>query len=213
MYFFYRSFSDKIWPRGCISCVCRLETAEDFLCSTCLDHLEAAIAPRWENVTACASWYSWLDFDTPIVKNLMHQVKFGHVPDIARFLGALYAQRHCRPDVDAIVPIPLSKRRHFERGYNQSEWICKGLSDVWRLPILTKNLVKAHRPAQAKQNKSQRFLNQNGAFSLIQGLPAGIRIQLWDDTWTTGVTLNEAAWTIQAAQPITIHARSLTYAQ
>ncbi len=207
MYFFYRSFLDKIWPRACISCPSELECAEEWLCSTCLDRLEATQIRKNAALPSCDSAEAWLDFDE--VQRCMHQLKFGERPGLGKYLGKLYAQSHPRPDVDALIPMPLSAKRQRQRGYNQCTLICQGLSEVWNLPVWPDILDKDHRPPQAQQSKAQRAVAMQGAFHVKTPLPEGCRIQLWDDTWTSGATLNAAGWALRDYGASEVHARAL----
>ena len=164
MYFFYRSFLDKIWPRSCITCPSELESPEEWLCSTCLDRMWEAQIHKNAPLPSCDSAEAWLDFDA--VQGCMHQMKFGARPELGKYLGRLYALTHERPAVDALIPLPLSIRRQRQRGYNQCTWICHGLAEVWGLPVWTEVLTKAHRPPQAQQNKAQRAVAMEGAFTV-----------------------------------------------
>ena len=156
---------------------------------------------------SCDSAEAWLDFDA--VQGCMHQMKFGARPELGQYLGRLYALTHERPAVDALIPLPLSIRRQRQRGYNQCTWICHGLAEVWGLPVWTWVLTKAHRPPQAQQNKAQRAVAMEGAFTVGSQLPRDCRVQLWDDTWTTGATLNAAGWALRDHGAAAVHARAI----
>jgi predicted amidophosphoribosyltransferase len=163
MYFFYRSFLDKICPRSCISCPAELLGSEDQLCSTCSDRLLASIIAKRETIPSCDSAEAWMDFDA--LQTYMHRIKFDSHPELAFYLGKAYALHTPCPLVDALVPVPLSAQRRRKRGYNQCEWICRGLSSVWGLPIWKDALIKSHRAAQAQQNKAQRAMHMMDAFA------------------------------------------------
>jgi predicted amidophosphoribosyltransferase len=207
MYFFYRSFLDKICPRSCISCPAELLGSEDQLCSTCSDRLLASIIAKRETIPSCDSAEAWMDFDA--LQTYMHRIKFDSHPELAFYLGKAYALHTPCPLVDALVPVPLSAQRRRKRGYNQCEWICRGLSSVWGLPIWKDALIKSHRAAQAQQNKAQRAMHMMDAFAPGRPIPKGSSLQLWDDTWTTGATLNAAGWALRAGGAGQIHARTL----
>lgn len=192
MYFFWRSFWDKIWPRVCISCACELVLAESTLCSTCLDTVHAACLPKQSPLPLLDGLDCWLDFEMRSVQHLMHQIKFGQKPELALRLGQLYAATHPKPPVDALVPAPLSWRRQWSRGYNQSEWLVRGLANEWQLPVWDV-LHKSHRKAQATLHLEDRVRNAQQAYRLKQPLCHGARVQLWDDTLTTGATLQAMA--------------------
>ncbi len=46
-------------------------------------------------------------------------------------------------DIDTIIPVPLHPAKKRSRGFNQSEYISSGISDVTGLPVNTKTLIRA----------------------------------------------------------------------
>ena len=98
-----------------------------------------------------------------------------------------------------VVPIPLSKKRLRERGFNQAEIIAKLFSQKYKLPIDAKILVRSKITShQYGLSKSQRHKNLCGAFE-VRGKVSGMNIILIDDICTTGSTLLEAAKVFKAA--------------
>jgi len=195
----------------CYSCACELVLAESTLCSTCLDEVHAAQLSVQHPLPLLDSTECWLDFDAKPVQRFMHQVKFGQRPEMAFRLGQLYAATHEPPHVDALVPAPLSWRRHWVRGYNQSEWLVRGLAQEWQLPVW-RVLRKKHRPPQAKMKLEDRSKSAHGAYWLAQSLPPGCRLQLWDDTLTTGATLQAMAVVLYRGGASEVHGATLARA-
>lgn len=212
MYFFWRSFWDKIWPRVCISCASELILAESSLCSTCLDDVFEAQLDQTSNLPLLDSLHCWLDFDHPHVHRLLHQLKFGQSPEIGFRLGQLYAATHPVPAVDALVPAPLSWRRQWSRGYNQTAYIVRGLSSVWHLPIWP-ILYKAHRKPQATLSLEARGKSALHAYQLKGPLQQGCRVQVWDDTLTTGATLQAMAEALYRGGAGEVHGATLARAE
>ncbi len=92
-----------------------------------------------------------------------------------------------------IVPIPLSKERLIERGYNQSMIIAKFLSKKLKLPILYDKLIRVkNTKPQSKLGEKDRIENIKGAF-LLKKTDKTDKIVLVDDIITSGATINEAA--------------------
>jgi ComF family protein len=105
-----------------------------------------------------------------------------------------------------IVPIPLSKKRKKNRGYNQSFIIAQALKNTAseNLFQINDNLIERIREteAQAKiNNRKKRLENIKGAFGLKE--PAdevrGRTIIVLDDISTTGGTLLEAMKVLKKA--------------
>ena len=94
---------------------------------------------------------------------------------------------------DFIVPVPLSKKRMFERGFNQAEKIADFVSRLLDLPINTSILQRTiHTPLhRAGMDLRARELSVEKAFSVVNAALVGNkRILLVDDVFTSGATVN-----------------------
>jgi ComF family protein len=93
--------------------------------------------------------------------------------------------------VDVLLPVPLSRKRLRQRGYNQSEQLARGVSDITHLPVITKVLKRKHfRQSQTQLNRLGRQENVADMFELRDGsLLVGRHVLLIDDVCTTGATL------------------------
>lgn len=92
---------------------------------------------------------------------------------------------------DIIVPVPLSKKRRLQRGYNQTELIAKGLEKYIKVENNSLIKIKNTRPQSEKKAKD-RAKDVKGVYSL-QNIDkiAGKRLLIFDDIYTTGSTVNE----------------------
>ena len=92
--------------------------------------------------------------------------------------------------IDVLVPMPITRRRQWQRGYNQSMEIARGVSSVTGIPISRKAVRRIHfTQSQTEQHAWERLHNVENAFLLskpddIQGK----HILLIDDIVTTGAT-------------------------
>ena len=104
---------------------------------------------------------------------------------------------------DTIIPVPISKKRMKERGYNQSLLIARELSKKINVDLENKCLEKTKNVIeQSKLNKEQRRQNVNGIYKLKnKNKLIDKKILLIDDIYTTGNTVNECAKTIIKARP------------
>ena len=102
-------------------------------------------------------------------------------------------------EFDMLVPVPLSKRRMNERGYNQSALIAKPLSEFigieYRDDVLRRDKNTRH---QAGLRNYERMTNVMGAFSASDDA-TGRNIIIFDDIYTTGSTIEECAKTLKSA--------------
>ena len=95
-----------------------------------------------------------------------------------------------------IVPVPLSRQRHLERGYNQAEIIANELGDRFEIKTDTRSLVRTnHSPIhRVGMDRKARDLSVKNAFTVARPkLIEGQTVLLVDDVYTTGATLSYCA--------------------
>ncbi|NDB59046.1 hypothetical protein EB001_11395 [bacterium] len=138
--------------------------------------------------------YSYRD---PIVREMIWQIKYKknkHAIECASY--ALNTELSKIKERVILVPIPISKERRKERGYNQCELIIDELlrlnennliSKDFDILIRNKNIEK-----QTFKNKKDRITNTRDIFQVIKRPIDGSKIIIIDDVSTTGSTLNEA---------------------
>lgn len=107
---------------------------------------------------------------------------------------------------DKIIPVPISKKRNKERGYNQSMLIAEEIANKTNLELVNNCLIKTKNIIeQSKLNKEDRQQNIQGVYSLQnERLITKQKILLVDDIYTTGSTVNECCKILQQANPKTI---------
>ncbi|WP_276526852.1 phosphoribosyltransferase family protein, partial [Enterobacter hormaechei] len=95
------------------------------------------------------------------------------------------------PSVDTLVNVPLFQRRHWRRGYNQSDLLCRPLARWLGCRYPASALKRIHATAvQHRLNARSRQRNLKNAFRLE--LPVnGLHIAIVDDVVTTGSTVAE----------------------
>lgn len=217
---------DFVSPRLCVICGRRLLPSQPLLCSHCTLHLPVTnyyLSPL-DNPMARLFWglfpierASALFFYEPkaSTRELIYDLKYRGFPMIGEEMGALIARRY-QPagffeSVDAIIPVPLTQRRRWQRGYNQSEMLARGIREVTGLPILTDVLKRtSFKGSQTKRNQWERRENVDGVFRLVR--PDDIRgkhILLIDDIITTGATIVACADELCKAGDVKISVLSL----
>ncbi len=143
---------------------------------------------------------------TPAVKELISEMKFNWNASLCYEIGRMYApmilEYFLCENWDYIVPIPLHRKRISERGYNQCEHLCAGLTSALYSRKHTRaerTLLKRTRRTEQQallKCRKQREKNMQGAFSCCVDITAK-RILLIDDIYTTGATAREAAHALQ----------------
>jgi ComF family protein len=128
-------------------------------------------------------------------QELLHDLKYRGNRRAGLYLGRLLGQelKHTRfSDCDLIIPVPLHRRRQKKRGYNQSEIIARGASDITGIPVAGQLVGrKKNVRSQTKMNRQERFENMAKAFILNDYTSNlnGKKILIIDDIITTGATL------------------------
>lgn len=128
-------------------------------------------------------------------RDLIHSLKYGNKPAVARTFGELVFN-HCEAifeDVDYITPIPLHWSRTLMRGYNQSELFAQIMAKSSNIPFCSILKRIKMTPQQANLNQKERKKNLIGAFSVKkEAICKNCTILLVDDVMTTGTTLTSA---------------------
>ncbi len=106
-------------------------------------------------------------------------------------------------DYEVIVPVPISKKRFKERGYNQAELIAKQISKALEKRIVTNCLYKSKNiVAQSTLNKQEREENIKNVYTIKnQNILLNKKVLLVDDIYTTGSTANECCKILLKAKP------------
>lgn len=95
-----------------------------------------------------------------------------------------------------VIPVPLSKKRFLERGFNQAEILAGILAKVFALKIDNQSLArKIHTPVhRAAMDRRARELTVENAFEVTRpNFVKGERILLVDDVFTSGATTSYCA--------------------
>ena len=202
---------DLIFPRHCCVCGETLSRQERDICLNCLYTLPK-IEPHHKKEIEQTFWgkidieraASFMYYRKGSPYNaLMHKLKYKDAPEVGTRLAEMAAKELMDSGffdgITRIVPLPLSKKKLRKRGYNQSEYIARGLSEVTGIPVDTR-LVKRNIPneTQTHKNRDERWENVKGIFSADTGQMLGNEhILLVDDILTTGATLCSCAGTLQ----------------
>ena len=93
---------------------------------------------------------------------------------------------------DALIPIPLHRKRLVKRGYNQAELLAEAVGRKLGVPVYGKLVKRVKNTAPLKrQNPQERQNNLKKAFIIMQNDVKLDTIILIDDIYTTGSTVDE----------------------
>ena len=216
---------ELIFPRHCCVCGEVLSHQEQDICLNCLyklpkiekihqSELEKAFWGRFDVERVAA--YIYYQKESPY-NRLLHKIKYGNHPEVGYRLATMAADKLMQEGffdgIDAIVPLPLSKKKRRQRGYNQCDYIAEGLSQTTGIPVLKDCVVRnKSNETQTHKTRDERWRNVEGIFSLAKPeLTEGKHILLIDDILTTGATLANCAIAIKSGCNCRISVFTLAY--
>jgi ComF family protein len=206
---------DLVFPPRCVACRTLLKHDESlcnkcrskitlnttFFCGECrlrISKPRPSCHPDFPYILGAAT-----EYQGP-VKKMVHALKFDLLVHTADELGLLLVNYAAKTKLDTkdriIVPIPLSKQRERERGFNQAKRIAEVFASHLDLPLVPGLQRTRHTPAQSKTTSlHERRTNLARCFKADKNLVSGQDILLIDDVVTSGVTLKEAALALKKA--------------
>ncbi len=106
-------------------------------------------------------------------------------------------------DADLLIPVPLHRRRLFQRRYNQAALLTRSIARLSRVHMLPDGLVRHRSTAPTGgSTATERRAELGGAFAVRPSRwreIVGKRIVLIDDVMTSGATANACSAALKAA--------------
>lgn len=221
--------ADVTMPRVCPVCGQALDSDERWLCRKCLAALPRT---RYEETdfnameqhfagkvpVERATAYFFYEKGSPYA-SILHDIKYHNMPDMGRWLTARavgdMAGSHFFDGIDIVTAVPLHRSKLAQRGYNQSEYLARGIADALDIPYL--ETLKAVRPHSTQTHKGamERWQNIQGNYALKNDADrlAGKHILLVDDVVTTGSTLTVCATLLKQIPGTTVSIFTLAAAR
>ncbi len=127
-----------------------------------------------------------------LITRFKHQAQWPHGRLLAELLSEHlhHAFDEGLPRPQALLPVPLARKRQRQRGFNQAQMLADWLGSSLDLPVRHDWLLRhLETPAQQGLDAATRKRNLRQAFSLKQPAQvAGAHLALVDDVLTTGAT-------------------------
>ncbi len=206
-----RPFRELLFPPLCFVCENLLTEGEERVCASCL----AAIRPVLRSDSHFQDTRARLTSEGTLselvaayyfeaggsLQTIVHQLKYSGMTSLGTLLGRRLGERVkeqlAGEKIAGIVPIPLHLSKRRERGYNQSEYICRGVASVLAVPVEQKTVArKIYTQTQTMLNGEERKRNVAGVFALREPSPLVLKdatFLLVDDVITTGATMQSCA--------------------
>ncbi len=220
---------ETLFPRRCSICGCRLAPSAQVLCLNC--ELELNVTGFEAHSTSNAMHRALQTF-MPVERaaalfyynpndnqrQLVLDLKYRHRQDIGLIMGERLAKR-CLPHgffegIDFLVPMPLTKKRLRQRGYNQSLALAMGISAVTGIPIAQQAVIRRHFAGSQTQlhNTPERLKNVQHAFAPGNlSLIANKHLLIIDDVVTTGASVSACANILLQADNVRLSVLSLAF--
>lgn len=226
---FLQRLLDLTNPRACAVCGERLGAEETLFCTVCLLHLPLTdfLTQPDDNPMTQMFWgrlpvekaYALMYYTAHATSSYpVYKLKYLNAPEIGVELGRYVGKRLCKAgffsDIDALVPVPLTRQHQRKRGYNQSQMIAEGIAEESQLPIWNHVVRrKSFNSSQTNKGRLERAANVEGTFELIDtDKMKGAHVLIVDDVVTTGATVCSLGKEMRKAEDIRISLVSIGFA-
>lgn len=224
----FGAFLSLLFPRCCVVCGRPLAKGEECICAVCnMDLPRTDYHLRRDNPVELLFWGKFpLERATSFFyyrkgsdfRRILHLLKYGGQKEIGTIMGRYMAAELIESGffqgIDVIIPIPLHETKQRIRGYNQSEWIARGIAAVTGIPVDTEAVVRRkYTETQTRKSIFERWENVEGIFELHHAESLiGKHVLIVDDVLTTGATTVACASRIMEVEGIRISVLTLAVA-
>lgn len=212
----FGAVADIAFPRVCAMCGRTLTVGEDVLCLHCRStlpvtdmHLTSPNALEERLLGSVplerAVAYCHYDRGAPYAR-LVQYAKYNSRPAVLRWLAQRYAvtlqATGFFDDIDVIMPVPMHYFKKMRRGYNQAEWVARGVGDVTGLPVVSNLVAVRGHDTQTHRSSYARWENAQSLFRVERpGEIDGKHVLLVDDVITTGATILACGACVHQSSP------------
>lgn len=206
----FTSLINLFFPKVCAGCTCFLLSGENVICSRCRHEIPLTNHTADPNNEAMKKFYGKVPVvfvatfmyyhKKGIVQEMIHQLKYKGFEAIGTAIGDWFSEElqavAILKSVDAIIPVPLHRKRLRERGYNQVTAFGLSISQNLNLPYQETLLVRTvYSKTQTRKGLLGRTeVNSQNIFDVNYApIDHNKHYLLIDDVLTTGSTLEACA--------------------
>lgn len=224
----FHDFLNLFYPRICHMCDHILINKERVICTNCRHELPVTNFPLDNDNPVQKVFYGRvkIEYATSLllfskkgnVQKLIHQLKYRGHREISEFLGAWMGARLAEENlglkIDAVIPVPLHKKKLKSRGFNQVEDFGSEIARKLEVPYLDHVLLKtSFTSTQTLKARLSRWSNIEETFILANPeLIINKHILMVDDIITTGATLEACSRVLKEAGGVKISIASMALA-
>lgn len=225
----FQAFLSLFFPRCCIVCGNPLAKGEVYLCAHCNMNLPRTDLHKQKDNAVEQLFWGKIPLERATAffyyrkgsnyRQILHRLKYRGEKEIGEVMGRCMATELLPydffSDIDVIIPVPLHPKKQRARGYNQSEWIARGISGISGISVDTTSVSREKNTAtQTRKTVFERWENVNQTFTLH--LPerfAHKHLLIIDDVLTTGATTVACASAFEGVEGVRISVLTLAVAE
>lgn len=219
---------DIFYPKVCYACSNFLLDNEVYICTSCRHDLPVTNFHFNNDKTVTNIFYGrskieqatallWFE-KKGISQKLIHNLKYKGYEEIGLFLGDWLGEElkaiESYQNIDAVVPVPLHKKKLRKRGYNQVTKFGQQIANSLQIEYIDNVLIKStNTNSQVHKNRISRWLSNSEIFNTknIDKI-TNKHILLVDDIVTTGATLESCITVLQKAENVKISIATMAVA-
>jgi ComF family protein len=213
----FSDFTSLVFPDCCYGCNQSLVSGEEVICTKCrIDipktkhaaNVDNALKLRFQGRIDFKYAISYAKYTkSGVVGRLLRELKYHGIIEVGTLMGEWMGHEMLENEYantfDAIIPVPLHKRKESKRGYNQATVFAESLAKVLEVDLLNDAVIRnKFTQSQTKFTGEARWENVKDIFQVMD--PTSIenkRILLADDVVTTGATIEALANEILKYKP------------
>ncbi|MBN2727871.1 MAG: ComF family protein [Bacteroidales bacterium] len=204
-----KSLFNLFFPDLCAACGQTLVRGEKTICISCINKLSFTDYHKNEDNPVSRVFYGRCTIEQAMamclyerdstIQHLVHLLKYKSRRDVGLLLGNELAKTLLNSPlyntIDAIIPVPLHRKKERIRGYNQALVIAEGMSETLGKPIIADALVRVEfTETQTKKKRWDRYENVKNMFGVKnEDKIKEKHLLLIDDVITTGATIEACA--------------------
>jgi competence protein ComFC len=209
-----KEFLNCLFPCYCSECGSQ---QRDTICNNCIEISFKAIPKKTLIIKPKIVAQYLISYDSKIIKKALYQIKYHYKKNLALLIAPLISKNATRTHSKIIIPIPSSKDREIERGFDHvmslfSDFTTTNSHSLF--PCLKrKKTTKALNKLNKKERESllENIFIQHDDFNC--SYLKGKEVLLVDDIITSGTSIKEAASFLEQFEPLSITALSLCHAE
>ncbi|TNJ44224.1 ComF family protein [Tamlana fucoidanivorans] len=223
-----KSLINLFFPKVCCACSNFLGDYEDTICTNCRHDLPVTNFhfDKTDNVAKVLYGRAKIETGTALfrfekqskVQHLIHNLKYKNQEQIGVVLGNWLGHELQECDafkqIDAVIPVPLHKKKLQQRGFNQVAKFGQQIAQALQADYIDDVLLKVtNTSSQTKKNRLTRWQKSAELFALVnQEKIENKHLLLVDDLITTGATMEACILVLSQAKNIKISIATMAIA-